>query len=189
MRKKTNDIAVTSPALSSSKFKALIENAYEGIVLYDASGYVQYASPSLRNFGGYEELDLIGRRGSEFIHPDEQEAAREGFYKVLIKPGARITLTQRLLTKSGEYLWTEYTLTNLLDNPDVRGVVSNFRNIHDRRLAEQKAAESQHLLTVISENIIDGIFLCKPHKNFLYVNKSFLEITGYQGLEGLEQVE
>jgi PAS domain S-box-containing protein len=174
--------------LSSNKLKALIENAYEGIVLYDQTGFIQYASPSLRNFGGYLESDLLGRRGSEFVHPDEQDQAKEAFYKVLLKPGSSITLTQRLATKSGGYLWTEYTLTNLLDNPDVQGIVSNFRNIHDRKLAEQRANETQRLLTVISQNVPDGIFLCQQQGDFQYVNKAFQDITGYENTEAIRQL-
>lgn len=190
MRKTREHTATKAqPDLSVGKFKALLENAYDGFVLYDSVGDIVYVSPSIKKFGGFSVHDLIGRRGSEFIHPDEQHIAREAFAKVLLKPGGSITLTQRFKSKHGSYFWAEYTLTNLLHNPEVKGIVSNFRNVDDRKIAEESARQSQQLLNTISDNITDGIFLGVPQEKFEYVNKAFLEITGYKSLAEIQKLK
>src|SRR5688572_6955119 len=118
MRRKP--ILVKDPVeLNAEKFKALIENAYDGIVLYDASGVIQYASPSIKNFGGFTPHDLVGRRGTDFVYKDDVQGAKETFYKVLLTPGKSITQIQRFINKKGKIQWSEYTLTNLLHNPKV----------------------------------------------------------------------
>ena len=190
MAKKTdNTVLLKEPdELNASRFKALLENAYDGIVLYDSTGVIQYASPSIKSFLGYSNLDVLGRKGTEFVYADEQEEAREAFYKVLIQPGSSITKTQRFVTKKGSVRWSEYTLTNLLHNEEVRGIVSNFRDIHERKIAEEKASKSLKLLNTISENIVDGIFFGIPGQEFQYVNPAFLEITGYKSLEELNKI-
>ncbi|HEU5289388.1 MAG TPA: PAS domain S-box protein, partial [Cyclobacteriaceae bacterium] len=190
MVKKTNIVLEKKTGeLTASRFKALLENAYDGIVLYDSTGAIQYASPSIKAFFGYTNHDVLGRRGTDFIFHEDVEDAREIFYKVLMQPGKSVTQVQRFITKKGDVRWFEYTLTNLLHNPEVNGIVSNFRDIHEKKTAEEKANKSQQLLTTISENIVDGIFFGIPGEEFQYVNKAFLEITGYASMEELQKVK
>ena len=61
--------------LSARSFRALIENAHDGIVLYDRDGNIKFASSSVMKVGGYHESELIGRNGLEFVHPDDVDAA------------------------------------------------------------------------------------------------------------------
>src|SRR5688500_4138604 len=137
MVKKASNIVLTKETdeLTVSRFKALIENAYDGIVLYDSSGVIQYASPSIKTFFGYANHDVLGRKGADFLFDEDVDEAREAFYKLLVQPNKSVTLVQRFVTKKGDVRWFEYTLTNLLHNPEVRGVVSNFRDIHEKKVA------------------------------------------------------
>lgn len=190
VKKVSNIVHTKQPGeLTVSRFKALLENAYDGIVLYDSSGVIQYASPSIKSFFGYSNHDVLGRKGTDFIFHEDVENSREAFYKVLMQPGKSITQVQRFVTKKGEVRWFEYTLTNLLHNPEVRGIVSNFRDIHERETAGEKANKSQRILNTISENIVDGIFFGIPGQEFQYVNRAFLEITGYGSLEELKKIK
>lgn len=175
--------------LTQGRFKALIENAYDGIVLYDANGIIQYASPSIKNFGGFAPEELLGKKGTDFVYHEDASAAKDTFYKVLMMPGKSITQVQRFLNKKGNVMWAEYTLTNLLHNSEVQGIVSNFRDIHERKIAEQEANRSRHLLNKISDNIVDGIFFGIPGEEFQYVNKAFLDILGYKSLDELRKIK
>lgn len=182
MAKKKN----TEPGvLEETRFKALIEHAHDGIVLYDAKGVIRYASPFLQRFGGYTEKDLIGRKGSEFVHPDEAEKIQKIFYS--LKPGESITFQQRLLHKKGHYRWGETTLTNQLHVPAVNGIISNFRNISERKEAEEKSAQYKELLETINENLEEGIFLGEFGEKFLYANQAFLRMSGYKNFDELAQ--
>lgn len=189
MRSKKSDTKPIPGNLSASRYKALLEHAYDGVVLYDGQGVVQFASASVKRVGGFTPFDLIGKEGDHFIHPSDREAARDAFRKVLLNQGKSISLTQRFVTKKGTYIWCEYTLTNLLHNPEVRGIVSNFRNVHDRVEAINRAAESQRVFSLLSENISDGIFLGIPQRKFHFVNKAFLQITGYTSINDLNSIK
>ena len=61
--------------LSERTFRALIENAHDGIVLYDRDGNIKFASSSVMKLGGYHDSELIGRSGLEFVHPDDLESS------------------------------------------------------------------------------------------------------------------
>ncbi|ELR72796.1 hypothetical protein C900_00757 [Fulvivirga imtechensis AK7] len=173
---------------SEKKFRALIENAHEGIVLYDDQGVLIYASPSIKNIAGYKEEDLVGKLGTDFIHPEEFEATREKFKEVLSKPGKSVSHRFRLKHVKGHYLWSEATLTNLLHKPDVQGIISNFKDITKQKIAEDQLKENNQLLQNINQNINEGIYRSIPGQKFKYVNNAFLKMFGFGSMEELNKV-
>jgi len=173
---------------NEKKFRALIEKAYEGIVLYDRNGIIKYASPSIKNFAEFSEHELLGKSGLDFTHPDEVALTSSKFSEVLNNPQKSITFRQRLLTKNGQYRWCETTLTNLLDDNNVKGVVSNFRDISAQKKAEDELKKSKFLLESINHNINEAIYRNIPEKKFEYVNQAFLNLFGFDSLEDLNHV-
>ncbi|HMG92464.1 MAG TPA: PAS domain S-box protein [Chryseolinea sp.] len=143
----------TSNELSETTFRAFIENAHDGIVLYDHNRNIKFASSSVKKLGGYRESELIGRSGLEFIHPDDLENARTLFVGLLDKPGKSTTIFQRLKHKKGHYFWSEALLTNFLHVPEINGIVSNFRDISEKKLAEENARQTKDLLETINRKI------------------------------------
>lgn len=55
--------------------------------------------------------------------------------------------------------------------------------------AHEQAAKSKQLLSIISDNIADGIFLGVMGGGFQYVNRAFLQLSGYKTLEQLRNVK
>lgn len=60
--------------------------------------------------------------------------------------------------------------------------------IHERKIAQEDAATSRHLLSIISDNIADGIFLGVMGGEFQYVNRAFLQLSGYKTCEQLRKI-
>ncbi|UII34094.1 PAS domain S-box protein [Fulvivirga ulvae] len=183
--KKSYEIRLTS---REKKFRALIENAYEGIVLYNSEGYIIYASPSVQNIAGYSENDVCNRKGTDFIHPDDILISQDAFKSILSQPGQSLNYRFRLRHADGHYLWSDATLTNLLDKPEVSGIISNFRDITKQKLAEDKARETSQLLEGINQNINEGIYRSVPTGNFKYVNQAFLKMFGFDTLNALNKI-
>src|SRR5690349_5858825 len=121
MRKRIKPPVVSKP--NELRFKALIQNAHEGIVLYDAQGKIKFASDSVKKVAGYDESELLGKGGTYFIHPDDVEAARIAFKSLLKKPGKSVTLFQKIKHKKGHYIWAESLLTNFSHVPEINGIV------------------------------------------------------------------
>ncbi|HEY5919352.1 MAG TPA: PAS domain S-box protein [Chryseolinea sp.] len=178
-----------SNGLSETTFRALIENAHDGIVLYDFNGNIKFASSSVKKLGGYRDSELIGRSGLEFIHPEDLENARKLFIELLDKPGESVTVFQRLRHKKGHFFWSEALLTNFLHVPEINGIVSNFRDISEKKLAEENARQTKELLETINRNLEEGIFMGILGTKFLYVNDAFLKITGYRNMEELMKIK
>lgn len=175
--------------LSGKQFKALIENAHEGIVLYNPKGLITYATPGVSKITGFRIAEVTGLAGVDFIHPDDVRAARDAFFELIPSLGKSRTLFQRIRHKKGHFIWCESRLTNFLHVPEINGIVSNFRDISEAKAYEQKASETQDLLETINRNLSEGIFMGILKKEFIYVNEAFLSITGYNSFVDLKRLK
>ena len=130
---------------SERRCKALIENSTDGIVVIDASSIIRYASPSVTAIEGRTPEDLVGTDVMEFVHPDDIPALREFFQLVLDKPGQHLTHAARRQHKDGHWLRLEGTVTNLLHDPAVHGIVANYRDVTERRRNQEALMRSQKM--------------------------------------------
>ncbi len=122
---------------NEKRFRALIENSSDAISLLDANGEMLYASPSNMRVLGYDPDDLVGRNCFELIHPDDVERIRRTLEEALAKPGLPLEVEARVLRKDGRWRWVAATSANLLEEPDVRAIVLNYRDISERKAAEE----------------------------------------------------
>jgi diguanylate cyclase (GGDEF)-like protein/PAS domain S-box-containing protein len=119
---------------SDQRFRAIIENSSDGIVLTGEDDVITYAGPSTARLLGYAEEELVGSTFASLLHPDDAlpyGASDESVPSVL-------TRELRVRDANGDWRWVECTLKNLLDNPAVGGVVINYRDITERKDAEQQ---------------------------------------------------
>jgi PAS domain S-box-containing protein len=56
---------------SETRYRMLTERATDVIIRYDPTGEIEFASPSVQQFG-FAPKDLVGRNMADFIHPDHQ---------------------------------------------------------------------------------------------------------------------
>ncbi len=132
---------------SERHFRSLIENALDIITVVDVGGSSLYQSPSVERVTGRKPDDLLGVSLLELLHPDDLPAARDALRRVSQDPGAVIGPVEvRVLHVDGGWRVLESTGTNLLDIPEIRGIVINSRDITDRKRAEEALRESEERL-------------------------------------------
>jgi diguanylate cyclase (GGDEF)-like protein/PAS domain S-box-containing protein len=119
-------------------FQALIEHNSDGTALLGFDGTIIYASPSTSRVIGNPEGSLIGRRIFELLHPEDVRQALDSFEEVLERSGNRRTTEMRCQRPGDKWAWIECTATNLLENSNVKAVVSVYRDIDARKRSEEK---------------------------------------------------
>lgn len=175
--------------LSEKTFQALIENSHEGIVVYDHEGRIKFASKSVSNLTGYGKKAILGKNGKAFLHPEDVEESKKIFYKVLQKPGRSENFFQRIRHKRGHYFWSESRLTNFTNIPEINGIVSNFRDVTESKIAEEQVRQSRQLLETINQNLTEGIYMGIIGEKFIYVNEPFLKMFGYKNFKEIEKIK
>jgi len=125
---------------SEKRFRALVEHSLEEISLVDSDGNLTYESPTTRRPLGYPPNSLVGHNLFDLFHPDERAAAAQLLEQTIKDPGSVHEALFRLRHQDGSWRWMEGLLTNLLDEPAVQSVVINYRDITERKMAEQEIA-------------------------------------------------
>ena len=126
---------------SEERFRALVQNATDVVVVLDAAGTVQYASPSARRVLGYDPDAVIGLNVFTLIHPDDVPRLIEIFAGVVGRSGPFGTVEFRVRHADGSWRYVETTATNALADPAVRGIVQNVRDITLRKQIEAERDE------------------------------------------------
>lgn len=118
-------------------FRALIENNADMMTMSSADGKLLYCSPSVTKVLGYSQKDFFNR-GPDFVHPDDAQGLFAAVSSIMDTPGKMVYRRLRLKHFNGQYRWCETTVHNLLHDPYVKSLVSNFRDIHDKKIAEEE---------------------------------------------------
>lgn len=145
---------------SERRFRALIDNSADGISLIDANNHILYLSPAVAGIEGYTPEELAGHNGLENTHPDDVALIHETVAKLLANPGKPIPVVWRRRHKDGRWLWLEGIATNLLDDPAVSAIVTNYRDITVRKRIEEVRARLVSIVEssddAIISNALDG---------------------------------
>lgn len=122
---------------SEYKFRSLIEHSSDAVTVINKDWMIDFASDSLYKLTGFHPHEVMGTTSRSYIHPDDMPEVERTFAELLKFPGQAISVTYRRLKKNGEYIWCEGVVNNLMQQPAVRGIVVNFRDITERKLAEE----------------------------------------------------
>ncbi|HEY0159961.1 MAG TPA: EAL domain-containing protein [Thermoanaerobaculia bacterium] len=134
--------AETARDETEDRYRALVENATEGVALVDAHGRIIYAGPSTARVLGYAPEEMLEQNFADLVHPDDLDRARRNLRTLLAEDNSDLRGELRLRNAAGEYRWIEGTYKNLLFNHAVRAIVLNYRDVTERKLAEETL---QHL--------------------------------------------
>jgi len=127
---------------SERRFKALVTNAADIIVVTDDEGRLTYASPAFERVLGMSADPFYGQNTSEFTHPDDRQRISEEYPPIVADP-TRVLRTQiRIADAHGEWKHFEAVITNLVADPDVRGIVVNLHDVTEQRRMQEHLAHA-----------------------------------------------
>jgi PAS domain S-box-containing protein len=128
---------------SEERFRALIEHSWDGVLLLTSTVEIIYASPSTHRILGHVGDDLITRNAFALMHPEDFPNILRQFQVLLTRPKETLTAEFRYQHKEGDWRWLECTGTNLLNNPSVRALVINYRDITERKVNEAELRQAR----------------------------------------------
>src|SRR5215211_6562344 len=121
---------------SEERFRSLVQNSSDVISIVDADGGVRYHSESVRRVLGYDPAELVDGDPLSLVHPDDRERVARFVAEAALRPGVTAAETWRVRHRDGTWLHTETVAVNLLEDPNVRGLVLNTRDVSDRKELE-----------------------------------------------------
>jgi PAS domain S-box-containing protein len=130
---------------SEQRFRALVHNASDVFTVISAEGVVRYQSPAVEQVLGHPSEELIGRSLLDLVHPDDREVAERRFERSRVRrdPHDPVVGEVRMLPRDGESppKRFEMTVTGLLHDPTVHGLLLNYRDITQRARYQEQLTE------------------------------------------------
>lgn len=131
------------------RFRALVENAFDGIVVTDLDNVITYASPSVRSIG-FRPEDMVGRSTLSFLQGAEVDRVRES----LVARGGQTAQGEHLefhtRRADGKVHWFEASVTDLRADPNVSGYVLNLRDITERKRSQMELFSQFRVLEALA---------------------------------------
>ncbi len=151
---------------TEARFRALVQNSSDVVLVLDENINITFASPSVTPVFGFAEQDVVGTSGWDFVHPEDRDALLPGLASVLEGELRQSSTTCRIIGADGSIHWVEGLVTNLLDDPNVRGLVANLRDVTDRLEAERDVRQ----LSQIFESTDDLVAIVDPDGHIRHAN-------------------
>lgn len=148
-------------ATSEKRFRALIENSADAIVLTDENLKVLYQSPSVERMTGVSMEHRRANPNVRYTYHEDLPSLQLLIEQSKDTPGKAIPFSARIVHLFGHKIWVEGVITNLLHDNSVGAMVFNYRDITERRKLEEQQALFASLVNssgdaIISKNL-EGI--------------------------------
>jgi PAS domain S-box-containing protein len=135
---------------AEERFRLLVQNSSDVITVLAADGTVYYQSPSIERILGYRPADRVGKNvlTESIVHPEDKEKKHAFLDAAASRPGETVTAEFRLRHADGSWRDIEAVGQNLIAEPSVGAIIANYRDISERRRAEERALRSERLAAI-----------------------------------------
>jgi len=166
---------------SERRFRALIENSTDAVILFDESGTLTYTSPAATRILEFPNEEMLGRPALDFVHPEDLPQASALLEESGRKPGQPLYGRARVRTRSGEWKLLEGVVTNFLADPAIRAFVVNYRDITEQKRSHEalQAAEGKFRTLVEQLPAITYIAEPGPEGAWEYVSPQIETLLGF----------
>jgi len=117
---------------SHDRFRALIENASDGITVLDSDGQILYEGPPAERLLGYKPEDMVGRHVGAFISQEDVAPLIDKLHRAIEHPDEVQTLRMHARRRDGSTIDIEAVGRRLQEPADLPYVVFNWRDISER---------------------------------------------------------
>lgn len=131
---------------SEERFRRLIENSSDVILVIEENGQISYTSPSTLRILGYEPDQLTGRDIFEIIHPDDRAKARKSLGQASTSTAEVPQVTEYRIRHCDES-WRIFQSVGkgMTDASGGGRVVLNSRDVTESRQMEERFLRAQRM--------------------------------------------
>ena len=162
---------------SEEKHRILVENLNEVIYALDKNARITYISQTVQSVAGYTPSELMGKKYTDFVHPDDKKSLLANFQASSLdidKPAE-----YRLITKDNRIVWVRTVARPLFKAGNVTGVQGVLSDITRRKQAEENLRQSEQRYRSIISLSNTGAWEYDSAKGSLWCSPEYLSMLGY----------
>jgi PAS domain S-box-containing protein len=166
--------------LTRRRFRTLVEESNDAILIVTSDGTIQYATPATEHILGKSPEDIVGTNGLDPIHPDDVEELTRALSTLLERSEDSVQVDCRYRHADGSWIWIEVRGRNLLDHDDIGGVVVYVRDIDDRKANERELERRERKFRAVFEGSADAIVIADDDGVYVDANPAACELFGVE---------
>jgi PAS domain S-box-containing protein len=170
-------------SLPDSYYKILVEKSLDIVTILSKTGVIEYESPAVTTFLGYNPEENIGKNSLTMVHPMDVIHITTALSDGILQPGKKKLVHFRYRHKNGSYKVLESHAQYINDN-DFDGVVVISRDITDIREKDEQIK----LLSTAIEKTDNIVFMTDPNGMITFINPAFSDAYGYSKEEVIMKV-
>jgi len=167
-------------------FRTLTEHSLDMLCVLSREGRFLYLSPSVERVLGFAPAELQGADAFAHVHPEDLLPVRGALHEAIEHPDRTVKIQFRYQKKDGTWTHLELIGQNRLDDPDAGGLVTNWRDVSDRRRVEEDLRRSEEQYRLLFQDNPNPMWVFDLETlAFLEVNESAVQYYGYSREEFL----
>ncbi len=163
---------ITALQESEKKYRILIEQASDGIFIFDHQGNIIDVNSMACQMLEFTREEFLRQSMRDLIPADEYDAANSHFSELLA--GKAVISEKRMLRKDGTLISVEMS-TKMLEDGRLQTIV---RDITDRKRTEEALRKSEARFRAIFETAQDSIFIKDRALRYVHVNPAMEKLFG-----------
>jgi PAS domain S-box-containing protein len=170
---------------TESKYRTVADHTYGWEFWTDQNGNFLYCSPSCERITGHKVSEFINNPQLlyDIVHPEDIKHFCCHKQREEKRLGGNMEINYRIIKPDGAIRWIGHVCQPIFDDNGIYiGNRGSNRDITERKEMEELLKTSNKKYKLVSENITDGIFICR-NGFFEYVNKAMCHIFGYKADE------
>ncbi len=181
---------------SEEKYRLLTENLSDVVIRISSKGVLEYCSPAIKKFGGYNAEEEIGNFITKYFVHKEELLRTVRVLGIILREKKPRNIEFLYKAKNRAPFYVEVTGMPLVEHDKVKAIQCVMRDITKRKKAEQAISDAAEQWQRTFDSITDMIFIqdvehkiIKANKTmFDMLNKSPEEIIGKQCYEVLHNM-
>jgi len=175
---------------SERKYKELIDNANDAVIVVGPTGYLSFVNPRFCEMTGYSMEEAKKLDFSKLVHPEDLAMVTERFRERLAGEEVPRNYELRMLTRAGETIYIDYNSSTIEREGKIVGILGILRDIAERKKAEEELKESEEQYRSIINlggTVGEAIIMMQDTEQgdaiHTFVSKEWPRITGYSEKE------
>jgi diguanylate cyclase (GGDEF)-like protein/PAS domain S-box-containing protein len=157
-------------AESEARYRLIADYASDAVLVLDSAGDVVFASPAVREIGGYDPAMLTGRSSFDFVAEPDRQRTRDLHARTLAEPERVHRAEFRAITAQGTQRWFESTARAVTDDQGhATTIVTIIRDLSQRKAREadlERQASTDSMTGVLNRRAFQKRLADAPVEEF-----------------------
>jgi PAS domain S-box-containing protein len=158
---------------TKQRYRRVVEQNLFGIYIL-RDGIIEYANPRAAEIFGYEPDEMEGRRALDVVAEADHDSLRRNLERVRAGEVEEIYDEYTGIRKDGTTFDFEFH-SAVIEYEGEQALLGALQDISDRKARERELERSEEMLDTVG----DGVYALDEDREFIAVNETLTEMTGY----------